>query len=131
MRVGRRCLCGRERLRGRWFGFCNLLYWSHRALSWTGSHAERRQISILANENERLVFAGASDDLSMPATLVAILSLLSSTAASFLRGARAERAAFFSIGLVAAKSVPRPNHSLTKPSHGGDRQQDDVVVTLW
>jgi hypothetical protein len=72
------------------------------------------------------VFARASDELSMP---VAILSLLPRTAASFLSGARAERATFFYIGLVAAQSAPNPITPLPKPSRGGDRQQGDVLVT--
>ena len=63
------------------------------------------------------------------ATLVAILSLLPRTAAPFLRGAWAERAVFFSIGLVAAQFTPNPITQLTKPSRGGDRRQDDAAVT--
>jgi hypothetical protein len=75
------------------------------------------------------IFAGASDDPSMPATLVAILSLLPRTAAPFLRGAWVEHAAFFSIGLIAAQFTPNPITPLTKLSRGGDRRQDDVAVT--
>jgi hypothetical protein len=67
----------------------------------------------------------------MPATSVAILSLPPRTAAPFLSGAWAERAAFFSIGLVAAQFAPRPNHSLdqTQPwwrSATGRRSGDAV-----
>jgi hypothetical protein len=65
----------------------------------------------------------------MPATLVATLSLLPRTAAPFLSGVWAERAAFFSIGLVAAQFAPNPITPLTKPSRGGDQRQGDVVVT--
>ena len=67
------------------------------------------------------IFAGASDDPS----------LLPRTAAPFLSGAWAKRAAFFSIGLVAAQFAHDPITPLTKPSRGGDRRQDDVVVTQW
>jgi hypothetical protein len=56
------------------------------------------------------------------------LSLLPRTAAPFLSGAWAECAAFFFIGLVAAQFAPNPITPLTKPSRGGDRRQDDVVV---
>jgi hypothetical protein len=51
-------------------------------------------ISILAKENEGPVFAGASDDPSIPATSMASLSLLPRTAAPLLSGAWAERVAF-------------------------------------
>jgi hypothetical protein len=75
------------------------------------------------------IFAGASDDPSMPVTLVAILSLLPRTATPFLSGAWVELAAPFSIGLAAAQFAPNLITPLTKPSRGGDRRQDDVVVT--
>jgi len=65
----------------------------------------------------------------MPATSVAILSPLPRTAALFLSKARAKRAVFSPLALVAAQSAPKPTTLLTKPSRGGDRQQDDVVVT--
>jgi len=41
----------------------------------------------ISNENERPVFAGASDDPSTPAMSAAILSLLPRTPAPFLSGA--------------------------------------------
>jgi hypothetical protein len=84
---------------------------AHRGLSWTGSHAERRQSPFSPIRNGRPVFAGASDDPSMPATSVAILSLLPPAAAPFWSGARAERAAFSPLARVAAQSAPSPNHS--------------------
>jgi hypothetical protein len=65
----------------------------------------------------------------MPVTLVVILSLLPRTAAPFLNGAWAERAAFFSIGLVAAQFAPNPITPLTKPSHGGGRRSGNAAVT--
>ena len=65
----------------------------------------------------------------MLATNVAILSLLPRIAAPFLSGVWAERAAFFSIGLVAAQFAPNPITPLTKPSRGGVRRQDDAAVT--
>src|SRR5256885_13278821 len=79
------------------------------------------------------IFAGASDDPSMPATSVAILSLPPRTAAPFLSGAWAERAAFFSTGLVAAQFAPRPNHSLDQTQlwwrSATERRSGDAVVT--
>jgi hypothetical protein len=65
----------------------------------------------------------------MPATLVAILSPLPRTAAPFLSGGWAERAAFLSIDPVAAQFAPNPITPLTKPSRGGDRRQDNAAVT--
>jgi hypothetical protein len=74
---------------------------------------------------------GASDDLEHASHIMAILSLLPRTAAPFLSGAWAERAAFSPLAwsqrsLRLTQSLPRP-----KPSRGGDRRQDDVVVTQW
>src|SRR5271154_2504070 len=77
------------------------------------------------------IFTGASDDPSMPATSVAILSLLQRTAAPFLSGARAERAAFSPLAWSQRNLCLAPTTPLTKPSRGGDRQQDDGVVTQW
>jgi hypothetical protein len=57
---------------------------------------------------------------------MAILSLLPRTSASFLsEGHGTERAGIFSISLVAAQCSLR----LAKSSSGGDRQQDEEVVT--
>jgi hypothetical protein len=86
----------------------------------------------------------------MPATSVAILSLLSLTAAPFLSGARAERAVFSPLAWP-QRNLRQPNHFLdqTQPrwrsvtgrsgdvasqradaalvNHGGDRRCDGLV----
>jgi hypothetical protein len=68
-----------------------------------------------------LIFTGASDDLSMPATLVAILNLLPWIAALFLSEVRAKRAVFFFINLVVAQSAFNLITPLIKSSRGEDR----------
>jgi hypothetical protein len=64
----------------------------------------------------------------MPATSVAILSLLPPTTAPFLSGARAERAAFSPLAWSQRNLRLVPTTPLTKPSRCGDRQQGDVVT---
>jgi len=74
---------------------CNISFpWPHRALSWIGSHAERCQSPFPLMRTNGPIFAGASDDPSVSATLVVILNLLPQTATPFLSGAWAESAAF-------------------------------------
>jgi hypothetical protein len=79
------------------------------------------------------VFTRASDDPTIPATSVAILSLLPSTAAPFLSGTRAKRAAFSPLALVAAQSAPSPNHSLNQTQaqwrSATGRRSGDAVMT--
>jgi hypothetical protein len=63
----------------------------------------------------------------MPATSVAIFSPLPPTAAPFLSGARAERAAFSPLAWSQRNLRLVPTTPLTKPSRGGDRRQDDAA----
>ena len=65
-------------------------------------------------------------------TSVVILSLLPRAAALFLSKARAERAAFSPLTLIAAQSAPKLTNSLDQtPAAVEIGQQDDVVVTQW
>jgi hypothetical protein len=60
-----------------------------------------------------------------------LLSMLPPTAAPFLSGARAKRAAFSPLAWSQRNLRPNPITPLTKPSRSGDRPQDDVVLTQW
>jgi hypothetical protein len=108
----------------------HFLHWPHRALSWTGSHAERHQSPFSPMRTNGPFLPGLRMTRPCQTRQWAILSLLPRTAAPFLSGAPAERAAFSPLALVAAQSAPSPTTPLAKPSRGGDRQRDDVV-TQW